>query len=187
MALSLLDGSTQQAGDLRASTAQGSPRKNASSCLRATQPPPTTSSPLLRCHCPLLGALGPTGPVLYRSYLHMARALRNIWQTGCFLACHFTLPMQPVSHSYCTDPTTFCIWYLRHNLSAFDTAMLFFLCKFLFTCPFCFWCCSAFIPRIWVMLRGLRGYKCDGGWWRTGTVARLRDGEKGRKAGERGG
>lgn len=44
--------------------------------------------------------------------------------------------MQTILYSYCIDPTTFCIWYLRHNLSVFDTAGLFFLCKFLFTCPF---------------------------------------------------
>lgn len=34
--------------------------------------------------------------VIYRSYLHMAGALRNIWQTGCFPCISFHLPMQTI-------------------------------------------------------------------------------------------
>lgn len=90
-------------------------------------------------HC-LRDAIAPSsmpwslqGPVIYRSYHHTAGALRNIWWDVFSLACHFTLPR---SYSYFFDLTTFCIWYLRHNLSVFDTEWRFFLCKFLLICPF---------------------------------------------------
>ncbi len=49
--------------------------------------------------------------------------------------------------------------------------------------PFCFWCCSVLIPRIWVMLRCLHGYKY---WrrmmaqWNDGMPLRWKERKKGR-------
>lgn len=151
---------------------------------RKRQPPPvwgrptptTTSSPLWGdVSAPSWKPPGLQGPVIYRSYLHMAKALRDIRQAGCFFfACHFTLPMQSVLYSYCSDPAMFCIWHPRHDLSVFDTSRLFFLCKcFVYTALLFSDVVRFLIPRIWVMSRGY-GYR-----WRHDA---RRQREKGRKA-----
>lgn len=81
----------------------------------------------------------------------MAGPLRNIWQTRCFPCMSF----HPSYFPYCTDPLEFCIWYPRHNLSVVDTAGLFSLCKFLFTCPFVSGVqFSSYVLILRVMLRG---------------------------------
>lgn len=87
-------------------------------------------------------------------------------------------------------PHALCIWYLRHNLSVFDTAGPFFLCRFLFTCPFvsdvvlffCFFLSLGFGLRCGVLHS--HGYRRRM-WRHNGVMAWLWDGKKkGRKRGE---
>lgn len=149
--------------------------------------PTTTSSPLWGMSLPpSWKPWGLQGPVIYRSYLHMAKALRNIWQTGCF-SLHAISPF-------------LCRVYYIHTVvtpqrSAYGTWGI--ICQFL-TCQgyfsyanFCLHglfvsdVVSYFIPRIWVTSRGyvrLRVLREDGGtmhWWHGSEMER-----KGRKAGE---
>lgn len=110
---------------------KASKEKDASSCVRA--PHPHTLVHFTDVIAPSSMPWGLQGPEIYRSHLHMARHLTD---RRFFFSCHFTLPMQTILYLYCTDPVTLCICYLRRNLSVFDRAALFFLCKFLFTWPF---------------------------------------------------
>lgn len=112
---------------------KASKEKEASSCLKRPAPTrylnstPGMSLPLPLCPGAYRGQ-GFTDPISIWPGLEGTSDRQDV-----FLACHFT---RPILYSYCTDPVTFCIWYLRHNLSISDTAGLFFLCKYLFTCPF---------------------------------------------------
>lgn len=113
-------------------------------------------------HC-LRDAIAPSsmpwslqGPVTYRSYLHTAGALRNIWWDVFSLACHFTLPR---SYSYFFWPHDILHMVPEAQSVSFWHRIVIFLMQIFVNMPFCFWCCTAFIPRIWAMLQGLRGYK----------------------------
>lgn len=78
--------------------------------------------------------------------------------------------MQTILYLYCTDPATLCICYLRRNLSVFDRAGPFFLCKFLFTWPFLPDVVRFLSPGFWVVVQG-RVLTEDGGTmeWRHGS------------------
>ena len=87
-------------------------------------------------------------------------------------------------------PHALCIWYLRHNLSVFDTAGLFFLCRFLFTCPFVSDVVLLFFFFFLSLGFGLWCGVLHSYEYRRRMVAQWRDGmalrrkEKGRKRGE---
>lgn len=124
------------------------------------------------------------GPVIYRSYLHMAKALRNIWQTGYFFL-HVISPFQ------CRQYYIHTVLTPRH--SAYGTWGI--ICQFLTRQGYFSYANFCLHALLFLMLFSF--YPSDLGyvarsawlqvltaWWHNGVMALLWDRKKGRKARE---